>query len=112
MDIPKALEELSNIAVECDNQSCWYRIKDLTEVTNKLLKSIDELTNIAFNVPTNYLEQYERGNNRKQCIWKIDDGYETSCGKSVFFGNNRTPKGNDYKFCPYCGMKIEVRDSK
>jgi hypothetical protein len=51
--------------------------------------------------------------NDKTCKWyDVSDweggrNYETECGEIQYFVDG-TVKKNKYKFCPYCGKKIEV----
>jgi hypothetical protein len=46
----------------------------------------------------------------KTCVWQYQedcDYYETECGNGAVFTNGGV-KENEYKYCPYCGKKIEV----
>lgn len=48
------------------------------------------------------------------CAWKyddIDDYYATGCAEAQCF-NDGGPTENNYRFCPYCGLKIEVQPCK
>jgi rRNA maturation endonuclease Nob1 len=48
------------------------------------------------------------------CFWTqqggdggtYDDTWEASCD-NLFVFNDGTPEQNDFKFCPYCGGKLE-----
>jgi len=43
------------------------------------------------------------------CIWEEESGYnlwESQCGKMFEFYDDG-PVANGFKFCPYCGQKIE-----
>jgi len=44
------------------------------------------------------------------CLWRWDgDGfYRTLCGKTFFFDSGNVGE-NDFKYCPYCGKKIQVK---
>lgn len=51
---------------------------------------------------------------KKTCKWKLQDEdeafdsdkyYETECGQSFYFTHGL--KDDEYKYCPYCGKKIE-----
>lgn len=49
------------------------------------------------------------------CVWKSVDEYfeaphyETSCGSAQYFLEG-TAAQNDYKYCPYCGHPITVKE--
>lgn len=46
------------------------------------------------------------------CVWKHqewEDAWLTSCEGVHWFADG-TPEENDYKFCPYCGKKLEVKN--
>ena len=50
------------------------------------------------------------------CKWLYIGGYlvpewETSCN-SRFNANDKVFEFHDYKFCPFCGKKIEIRKEK
>lgn len=46
----------------------------------------------------------------KPCEWKYDEwhnNWETGCGHAhVFIADG--PRQNNYKYCPYCGGKLEA----
>ena len=47
----------------------------------------------------------------KSCVWTDEndgyfDGYKTACGQIQYFDNGGI-SDNKYKFCPYCGGKID-----
>ena len=47
----------------------------------------------------------------KGCKWTDEndgyfDGYKTACGQIQYFGEGEI-SDNKYKFCPYCGGKID-----
>ena len=47
----------------------------------------------------------------KSCEWTDEndgyfDGYKTACGQIQYFGEGEI-SDNKYKFCPYCGGKID-----
>ena len=47
-----------------------------------------------------------------KCEWYLEsheDVWESGCGKPFFF-NEDGPKENGFKFCPYCGGRLEVSD--
>ena len=46
----------------------------------------------------------------KKCKWcfELDSYYETECGESFQF-NDGGPLSNNFKHCPYCGLKIEAQ---
>ena len=48
---------------------------------------------------------------KQTCKWTFDDldcYYETSCGQSFCFSDDRESLTQDgFKFCPYCGEEIE-----
>lgn len=46
----------------------------------------------------------------KKCKWQYHNytaHYETDCGHAFEFSNLGGPIINGFKFCPYCGGKIE-----
>ena len=45
-----------------------------------------------------------------KCQWQndCDDTYSTECRNNFFFVDESGPKENNFKFCPFCGNKIEV----
>lgn len=51
---------------------------------------------------------------RDVCSWNIqrhydgDEYYMTDCEHAHLFFDG-TPENNNYKFCPYCGGRLEVR---
>jgi DNA-directed RNA polymerase subunit RPC12/RpoP len=49
----------------------------------------------------------------EKCQWKLDEAhgyYDTSCGEAFCFNNEDGPEKNKYRFCPYCGKEIEVKE--
>lgn len=47
----------------------------------------------------------------EKCVWEGYGYYKTSCGKEYEYGLNFNDfdfKG--FKYCPFCGKKIEVKD--
>ena len=47
----------------------------------------------------------------KSCVWINEndgyfDGYKSACGQIQYFGEGGI-SDNKYKFCPYCGGKID-----
>ena len=52
----------------------------------------------------------------KSCEWTDEndgyfDGYKTACGQIQYFGEGEI-SDNKYKFCPYCGGKIDYTPRK
>ena len=46
-----------------------------------------------------------------KCEWYLEsheDVWESGCGNTFFF-NEDGPKENGFKFCPYCGGRLEVQ---
>lgn len=45
----------------------------------------------------------------KYCVWfEDDDGiWQTDCKQGHIFENG-TPFQNEFRFCPYCGKRIEI----
>jgi len=52
-----------------------------------------------------------------ECIWKEENGidsdglYVTGCD-NVFIIIEGNPKGNNFKFCPYCGKALKEKQTK
>jgi hypothetical protein len=48
------------------------------------------------------------------CKWEQDPNghdWNATCGRSfLFFMSCDTPKTEEFKFCPFCGKKIEVEE--
>lgn len=56
-----------------------------------------------------------RMNAKKFCVWEyndIYDFYETPCNDSGYAFTVGTVKENKFKFCPYCGRKIKVKNER
>lgn len=54
-------------------------------------------------------------NAKKFCVWEyndIYDFYETPCNDSGYAFTVGTVKENKFKFCPYCGRKIKVKNER
>ena len=53
----------------------------------------------------------------KKCQWKEDKGaaikgfYDSKCGKRFLLLSSDTHV-KDYKFCPYCGGKLIIKEGK
>lgn len=50
------------------------------------------------------------------CEWEYDEDYDdnvwnTECDNQHYFEEGGI-KENSYKFCPYCGKKIEIKKGK
>lgn len=54
----------------------------------------------------------EGWNSPASCAWKNDDDgtWHTSCGGAFVFTNDDDPKENGFKYCCYCGAKLEVKE--
>ena len=47
------------------------------------------------------------------CFWEeVDTGdyYESECNKKVFQFNDGNPYDNGFKFCPYCGKQLKIKE--
>lgn len=47
------------------------------------------------------------------CEWtyqSCDDCYDTECGKTIQFMTGELSEDDDFKFCPYCGKPIKVKE--
>lgn len=46
-----------------------------------------------------------------KCSWVssgvIDRKFTTCCGKKI---ENEFPRSNEYKFCPFCGKRLELKE--
>lgn len=47
------------------------------------------------------------------CVWKysIDGYYLTECEKAFEFSHDEPFENGEFKYCPYCGKEIEVKDN-
>jgi hypothetical protein len=49
----------------------------------------------------------------RTCVWCDDNGtWNATCGLAWELTNNGSPAENDIKFCPKCGLKIEIQVCK
>jgi hypothetical protein len=52
-----------------------------------------------------------------KCYWKIEDDhwynsyYISSCGDKFIF-NEEGPFENNFKYCPFCGRKIKIKEEQ
>lgn len=48
------------------------------------------------------------------CEWKKDvEGiYNTTCDKVFYFDDSSNVEENEFKFCPFCGELIGIKDAK
>ena len=77
---------------------------------------LEELTAFLENHPSLPMseEQVRVALSEERCTWKYyeeyDAGYwETLCGDAFQFADG-TPQENNFRFCPYCGLRIEQLD--
>lgn len=55
---------------------------------------------------------------KEKCLWKEHDNndelgiYDTDCGETFFFSDGLSAKDNGFKYCPYCGRRIETEEYK
>jgi hypothetical protein len=47
------------------------------------------------------------------CMWELTDEYynlwSSDCDQETWL-NNGTPLENDFKYCPYCGKNIKLKE--
>lgn len=49
--------------------------------------------------------------NHKYCVWEFDDidCFYKMCGEHTFMFTDQEEKPKDFKFCPYCGLRIKTK---
>ena len=101
-------------------------IKQMFKCTDRLVANSDPnrilnepvLSKIGqgkFKGATSYLKKMKKGCPKKKvCIWEFKTtnwSYRTTCGKKPFFPNY-VMQQITFKYCPFCGKKIKVSESK
>lgn len=54
-----------------------------------------------------------KGEKMDICFWEeVDTGdyYESGCNKTGFQFNDGSPYDNGFKFCPYCGKQLKIKE--
>ena len=90
------------------------------EILTNYIKNLNKMVVSLEEAPTVRMLEYEAEQalaelkeltQEKSCVWTDEndgyfDGYKTACGQIQYFGGGGI-SDNKYKFCPYCGGKID-----
>lgn len=62
-------------------------------------------------------KDYPKNLSHKKCKWKINDDFNTwvmsECGKEYYMAHvSFSSFFKNYKYCPYCGKEIEIKESE
>ena len=90
------------------------------EILTNYIKNLNKMVVSLEEAPTVRTLEYEAEQalaelkeltQEKSCVWinendEYFDGYKTVCGQIQYFGESGI-SDNKYKFCPYCGGKID-----
>ena len=77
-----------------------------------LMQRVDDVSTRQMQKEINEaLAELQELTQEKSCEWTDEndgyfDGYKTACGQIQYFGEGEI-SDNKYKFCPYCGGKID-----
>lgn len=84
---------------------------DLSKMTNNEVLALGEQLGAYFKDNKVVSFGYK---GQSHCEWKYDDCedyFSTSCGQAHVFMSDGI-KENNYEYCPYCGMVIEIGEIK
>ena len=81
-----------------------------TDVLNRMMSAFREAVITAPTVEVLKTEPAKYGKWEPWDIYGFEETYEcTACGESVTMIDGESPISNGFKYCPYCGAKMDER---